>query len=133
LWRNQHNILTEKPNREKKPIKPIKILKKPTGSVRFFKPGTKKMNRTEPKPKKTEKNRAKLVWTGFCSKKPNWNRSVRNSFNFFKKKFSFVIFFIKTEPNRRWTPLLTTNLIKSMFIFKFQYVFISNFESYFCL
>jgi hypothetical protein len=45
----------------KKPIKSIKILKKPTGSVwfRFYKPKTEKIepNRTEPKP---EKNRAKL-------------------------------------------------------------------------
>jgi hypothetical protein len=38
----------KKPNCEKKPIKPIKILKKPTGSVwfQFFKPGTEK---TKPK------------------------------------------------------------------------------------
>jgi hypothetical protein len=41
---------------KKKTIKPIRILKKPTGSVlfRFYKPETKKIkpNRIEPKPKK---------------------------------------------------------------------------------
>jgi hypothetical protein len=60
----------------KKPIKPIKILKKPTGSVRFwfFKLGT---GRTEWK--KTEpnrKNRAKLVEPVFALKKPSRNQSV---------------------------------------------------------
>jgi len=45
----------KKPNRKKKPIK---ILKKPTGSVRFCKSKTKK---TEPNPnQKIRKNRAKL-------------------------------------------------------------------------
>jgi hypothetical protein len=54
----------KKPNRKKKPIKPIKILKKSTGSVlfRFYKqktepnPNKKKPSqtgKTEPKPKKT--------------------------------------------------------------------------------
>jgi hypothetical protein len=44
----------KKINREKKPIKPIRILKKPTGSVRFrfYKPKTEKPNRA-----KLEKNR----------------------------------------------------------------------------
>ena len=48
----------KKPNREKKPIKPNTILKKSTGSARFrfYKPKTEK---TEPKPKKTKKNRGK--------------------------------------------------------------------------
>jgi hypothetical protein len=46
----------KKPNREKKPIKPIKILKKPTGLVRFYKPETEK---TEPNP-----NRKKPSQTG---------------------------------------------------------------------
>jgi hypothetical protein len=57
-----------KPEKEitKKPIKTIKILKKPTGLVRFwfYKPETKKTNRTEPKPKKT-------------GKKPSQNRANR--------------------------------------------------------
>jgi hypothetical protein len=45
-------------NREKKPIKPIKILKKLTGSVWFwfYKPETEK---TKPHRTQTEKNRAK--------------------------------------------------------------------------
>jgi hypothetical protein len=70
--------------------KPIKILKKPTGSVwfRFYKPKT-EPNRTEPKQKKTEKkpsqnpnrkNWAKPVWIGFCPKKPNRNKSIWTSF-----------------------------------------------------
>jgi len=44
----------KKPNREKKPIKSIRILKKPTGSVRFqfYKPETEK---PKPKPEKIEK------------------------------------------------------------------------------
>ena len=50
----------KKPNREKKPIKPIKILKK-TGRFGFgfisLKP--KKPNRTEPKQKKTKLNQQK--------------------------------------------------------------------------
>jgi len=74
----------KKPNLEKKPIKPIKILKKLTGSVRFrfYKLETKK-NRTEPNPNRKKpiqnrakpgkirsnrKNRAKPVWTGFFLK-----------------------------------------------------------------
>jgi hypothetical protein len=56
---------------KKKPIKPIKILKKLTGSVRFrfYKPETRKnepnpnrKNRAKPKKRsQTGKNRAKLV------------------------------------------------------------------------
>jgi hypothetical protein len=52
----------KKPNREKKPIKPIKILKKSAGSVWFYKPKTEKTepNRTQTgKPSQTGKNRAK--------------------------------------------------------------------------
>jgi hypothetical protein len=72
-------------NREKKSIKPIKILKKLAGSVRFqfYKPKTEK---TEPNRTQTEKNRAKPAknrtkpsQTGlnqFCLKKPNRNLSV---------------------------------------------------------
>jgi len=52
--------ITEKSNREKKPIK---ILKKLTGSVWFYKPETEK---TEPNP-----NRKKQSQTGFCPKNPN--------------------------------------------------------------
>jgi len=64
--------------------KPIKILKKPTGSVRFYKPKTKK---TETEQKKTE---------------PNWKKnqakpvSVRFWF-FLKKKIRFGYFFYKNR------------------------------------
>ena len=58
--------ITEKIKPEKKPIK---ILKKPIGSVqfRFYKPETEK---TEPNRKK------KPSQTGFCPKKPNRNMLV---------------------------------------------------------
>ena len=118
--------LEEKTEPWKKPIKPIKILKKPTGSVRFrfSKPGIEKteLNRTEPKPEKTEpkpkkpsqtepkssqtgKNRAKPVWTDFCSKKPNrtepsWFEPVSVRFRFFKKKNFSLVIFKKKKPNR---------------------------------
>jgi hypothetical protein len=50
--------------------KPIRILKKPTGSVRFYKPETEK---TKPK----QKNRKKSSQTGFYSKKPNQTETGR--------------------------------------------------------
>jgi hypothetical protein len=73
--------ITEKTEPWKKPIKPIKILKKQAGSVRFrfYKSKTEKTEpnrtqtkKTEPNRQKTEpkwKNRAKPVWTGFCPEK----------------------------------------------------------------
>jgi hypothetical protein len=87
----------EKNNRTEK--KPIKILKKPTRSVRFYKQKTKK---TEPKPKKTEPNRFEPV---FALKKPN-RKPVGLTwfwfgFGFFlNNNFGLVIFFDKnrTEP-----------------------------------
>ena len=82
LNRENWKKITEKPNREKKLIK---ILKKPTGSVRFYKPETEKtelnpnrkktrknwvkLEKTEPKPSKTEKtepNRFEPVSVRFC-------------------------------------------------------------------
>jgi hypothetical protein len=51
----------KKPNREKKPLKPIKILKKPTGSVWFYKPETEKI---KPKPEKPEKKESNWKKTG---------------------------------------------------------------------
>jgi hypothetical protein len=55
----------KKPNRKKELIKPIKILKKPTGSVRFmfYKPETEKTksNPNRKKPEKTGKNRFEPV------------------------------------------------------------------------
>jgi hypothetical protein len=64
-------------NRKKKPIK---ILKKPAGSVWFYKPKTEKKPSQTGKNETNQKNRAKPV-------------SVR----FFKKKFSLVSFFDKNR------------------------------------
>jgi len=92
----------------KKTIKPIKILKKPTSSVRFgsgfisLKPKkpnwtqTGKNQKKQSQIKKTEPNR-------FLSKKPepNRNRSVWTGFGFFLKKiwFSYLFFYKnRTEP-----------------------------------
>jgi len=86
-------------------------LKKPTGSVRFYKLETEK---TKPKPKKSEKNRAKPEKTDpnrkkkpsqtglnqFLSKKtkPNWNWSVWTALGFFFiKNFCLIIFFDKNR------------------------------------
>jgi hypothetical protein len=72
----------KKPNRKKKPIK---ILKKPTGSVRFrfFKPGTGKTEpnrkKTGKKPSQTEKtepNRFEPIFSLKNQTEPNRNRSV---------------------------------------------------------
>jgi len=103
-------------------------LKKPAGSVRFrfYKQKTKK---TEPKPKptknqkKTEPNRknqakpkktepkpekpTKPVWTGFCPKKTEPKPVGLTRFRFFfkKKNSVWLLFLIKSEPNRKWSPL----------------------------
>jgi hypothetical protein len=68
----------------------------------------KKPNRTQTK--KTQPNRKKpsqTDWTGFYPKKPNRNRSVWTGFGFVLKFFfRFGYFFlIKTESNRKWSPL----------------------------
>ena len=104
-------------------------MKKPAGSVRFYKQKTKKTepnqnrqktgkkNRAKPeKPKKPSQNRKKpsqSVWTGFFPKKPNRTETGRFDpvsvrFRFFsKKKISIWLFFlIKTEPNKKWSPLV---------------------------
>jgi len=89
----------------------------------------KKPNRTEKNQKKTEPNRknrakseknrakpkkrAKPVWTGFCSKKSNRTEPKPVGLNrfrfgfgfFFKKNSVWLLFLIKTEPNRKWIPL----------------------------
>jgi len=71
-WENQKKI-TKKPNREKKSIK---ILKKPTDSVRFrfYKPKTEK---TEPNPnrKKPEKKPSQTEKT-----EPNWKNQTKPVF-----------------------------------------------------
>jgi hypothetical protein len=75
-------------------IKPIKILKKPTGSVQFwfFKPGTGKteLNRTEPEPNKTEPNRVKTEPNGKNLAKPK--KPSQTGLN------QFLLY--KTKPNR---------------------------------
>jgi hypothetical protein len=87
---------------KKKPIKPIKILKKPTGSVRFwfFKPGTKK---TEPDPNRKEPSQTGL--NRFLLYKTEPNRTKTGRFEpvsvFFLKKSVWLFFLIKTEPNRK--------------------------------
>jgi hypothetical protein len=93
----------EKPNREKKQIK---ILKKPTSSIRFrfYKPDTKKIEpnkKNRAKPKKP--SQTGLSW--FLSKKtepkPVGLNRFRFGFGFFKKNSVWLFFFIKTEPNRK--------------------------------
>ena len=104
----------KKPNREKKPIK---ILNKQIGSVRFdfgfIRLKLKKLNRIEPKQKKPEKTEPNRFEPVFVQK--NWTelKSVGlNRFRFepisvFLKFFWFGYFFlIKTEPNRKWSPLV---------------------------
>jgi hypothetical protein len=79
----------KKPNRKKKPIKPINFLKKPAGSVRFrfYKQKTEKtepnQTETDKKPekklsqtKKTEPNRFEPVFSLKNRTEPNRNRSV---------------------------------------------------------
>jgi hypothetical protein len=91
----------KKLNCEKKPIKPIRILKKSTGSVRFgfgftsLKPKKPNRTKTQKNRAKSEKNRAKPVWTSFCSKKPNRTESDRFEpvLVFFKKNL-FDYFFL---------------------------------------
>jgi hypothetical protein len=81
----------------------------------------KKPNRTEPNRtkktwKKTEpnrKNRAKTVWTGFCPKKTELNRTETGRFEPVSVFFLisvWLLFFDKNEPNRKWSPLAWTLL-----------------------
>jgi len=75
-------------------------------SVRFqfFKPGTEKTepNQTKPNPnRKNQKKRAKLVWTGFCSKKPKRSRLVWIGFgsvSVFLKSVWLFFYKNQTEP-----------------------------------
>jgi hypothetical protein len=98
---------------EKKLIKPIKILKKPAGLVRFrfYRQKTKKTNRnpkkpekTEPKPsqtKKTEPNRFEPVFSlkNRTKSKPVGLTRFQFGFVFLKKISVWLLFLIKTEPN----------------------------------
>jgi hypothetical protein len=88
----------KKSNREKNPIKPIKILKKLAGSVRFcfYKP---KIEKTEPnqnrkKPSQTGKTESNRFEPGFVLK----NQTETNRFEpvsvFFEKKILIWLFFL---------------------------------------
>jgi hypothetical protein len=89
----------------KKLIKLIRILKKPTTFVRFYKSETgKKPSQTEKKPSQPGKNRVKLVWTGFYSKIIEPNRTETGRFDsfsvwfwFFLKKTNFITYFNKNQ------------------------------------
>jgi len=116
FWKNRpvrfgFGFINKKPNRTEP--KPTKNQKK--NRAKPEKPS--QTEKTEPKlrkPSQNRKNRAKPVWTGFCPKKPNRNRSVWPGFGsdsvfFSKKKISvWLLFLIKTEPNRKWSPLIYT-------------------------
>ena len=82
----------EKNNRKNRTVKkPIKILKKPAGSVRFYKQKNKpNRTQTEKNRKKTEPNRFEPV---FVLKNQTEPKSVGlNRFRFKKNKFGLVIF-----------------------------------------
>ena len=92
----------------KKPIKLIKILKKPTGSVwfRFYKPKTEKIepNRTQTgkKPSQTEKTKQNWFEQVFVLRNRTEPKLAGlNQFRFFlnKKNLVWLFFYIKTEPN----------------------------------
>jgi len=111
------NKKPKKPNRTEP--KPTKNRKKPSQTGKTepnqknrAKPKKPSQNQKKPrKPSQNRKNWVKPVWTGFCPKKPNRTEtgrfdpvSVRFRF-FFKKKISvWLLFFIKTEPNQKWSP-----------------------------
>jgi len=85
----------------KKPKKPNRTEPKPTKN-------RKKTEKTEPKPEKTEPNRFEPVFA--LKNRTETGRfdpvSVRFRFFFSKKIISvWFLFLIKTEPNRKWSPL----------------------------
>jgi hypothetical protein len=92
---------------EKKPIKPIKILKNPAGSVLGFiskKPNRNRKN--QKKPSQTGKNRVKLVWTGFCPKNQTEPKPVGlTRFRFFLIRFGY--FFYKNQTKLK---MITPNI-----------------------
>ena len=122
---------TEKPKKnnwknrtvKKKSIKPIKILKKPIGSIRFqfYKHKTKKTElnpnkkKLEKKPRQTGKNRAKLVFV--LKNRTESKPAGLNRFRFFFLIRFDYFFLIKTESNRKWSPLVL--LVSQGFAFSF--------------
>jgi hypothetical protein len=113
--KNRKKIIEKTEPWKKNPIKLIKILKKPTGSVRFYKPETEKiepnLNRKKTKPnqknwaklEKTEPNRFELAF--ILKNRPEPNPVGLNRFQFglgfFLKKSIWLFFFIKTKPNKK--------------------------------
>jgi hypothetical protein len=55
--------------------------------------------------KKTKSNLFEPVFVLKNRIEPNRNRLVWTGFGYLKKKYDFVIFLIKTKPNRKWSPL----------------------------
>jgi hypothetical protein len=100
--------LERKNNWKNRTVKKNRLNLKKTGrfGFGFINLKLKKPYRTEPKPKKTWKNRVKPIWTGFYPKKSNRNRSVWTGFGFFLNFVWLLFFFIKTEPNKKWSPLI---------------------------
>ena len=157
---------TEKPRKLRKPEKkitektkpwkkPIKILKKPTGSVWFYKlkTGKNELNQTqtkqkqkkpEPNWKKTEpnrKNRAKTkpnrktepirfepVFVLKNQTEPNRNQSVWTGFGFFFFNSVWLLFFIKNELNRKWSPLLLRYMFNYLTKISFLFLWIRKNE-----
>jgi hypothetical protein len=101
-----------------KKIKKLIKLKKQKKNNRKNRTEPKSGKKIEPNPKKTEpsrKNRAKPVRTGFCSKKPNRNRSVWISFGsvlVFFFKFGLIIFFDKNRTKPKIITLLNISRCK---------------------
>jgi len=91
--RENRKKITEKPNREKKPIKLIKILKKPADSVRFrfYKPKTEKTERNRTQTEKTELNRQKTEPNRFelVFVLKNQTKPKQVSLNLFRFGFNF--------------------------------------------
>jgi len=90
--KNQKTKKTEKNNRKNRTVKKnqLKFWKNRPVWFRFYKPETEK-TKSEKKPSQTGKNRVKIKLkpsqTGF-------------------KKIGLITFFIKTEPNRKWSTLV---------------------------
>jgi hypothetical protein len=114
----------EKNNRKNRTVKKNRLNFWKNRPVRFwfFKSGTKKteLNPNRKNRAKPEKNLAKPIWTGFCSKKPNRTETgrfepVSVQFRFFKKKIQFGYFFDKN----RTEPKMNTSNTNNYFVKKF--------------
>jgi len=96
----------------KKPKKPNRNETKPTKNQKKTEPNQKnraKPKKTEPKLEKTEPNRFEPVFAlkNWTEPKPVGLTWFRFGFGFFQKKNSvWLLFFIKTKPNKKWSPLI---------------------------